>query len=68
MTLLSLAKRVLKQLSDLAKILAVDVLPIPLEPINKSACGKEADFRIFCIFGFTNELSSSDTVLGRYLR
>lgn len=58
----------LRQLTDLAKIRAVDVLPVPFCPVNKKACGSLEAESILLITSRTAELSRSVIVFGLYFR
>ena len=56
------------QLTAFARILAADVLPKPLGPVNKKAWGKSGKERIEYKEFLTDSLSSSFIVCGRYFR
>jgi hypothetical protein len=56
------------QFRILAMILAAEVLPIPVGPEKRSACGILPEEAIFIKDCFTKTLSSSSKLFGRYFR
>ena len=56
------------QFIDFAIIRAVEVLPVPLGPTSKNACGNSLEAIIDKSLFLTDELSISAIVCGRYLK